>query len=194
VLNTKKNAYIIDNLKNIDDIYFEDKWTQYQYFSEFMPQTKLLKSVSDADSKNRITKERISGRAEGIFFNSTKLDKASLDKYIIQDNMLIQKEYRIYVICNEIMPIATIKSSKTPTTSVKVVGHEILSPDVLDFTAKIIRKNTFDFIGLDLAITKSGFFLIEINKTCLFNGYFAQTHINLMEILLDKLSIKGCSN
>lgn len=190
ILKNKHDAYIIDNLKSIDDIYFEDKWTQYQYFSEFMPHTQLLRTVSDADNKNNITKERISGRAEGIFFNSTELDKRNLNKYIIQDNMLIQKEYRIYVVCNEIMPEATIKSSKTLTSKVKVVGSEVLSSDVLAFTKKIIEKNTFDLIGLDLAITKSGLFLIEINRTCLFNNYFKQTNINLAKVLLDKLYLK----
>ncbi|XLQ20644.1 MAG: hypothetical protein ACKUBY_02605 [Candidatus Moraniibacteriota bacterium] len=190
LLKNKKDAYIIDNLKTIDDIYFEDKWLQYQIFTDFMPKTQLLNSITDADNKNRITKERISGRAEGIFFDSTELDEMNLNKYIIQDKMHIQKEYRIYVVCNEVLPEATVKSSKTLTSKVKVIGSEILSLDILNFTQKIIKKNTFDLIGLDLAITESGFFLIEINRTCLFNSYFTQTNINLAKVLLDNLLSK----
>ncbi len=190
LLKNKKAAYIIDNLKTIDDIYFEDKWLQYQQFSEFMPKTQLLNSITDADNTNYITKERISGRAEGIFFNSSELDNTQLDKYIIQDKMNIQKEYRVYVVCNKIMPKATVKSSKTLTSNVKVIGSEILSPDILKFIEKILEQNTFDFIGLDLAITKSGLFLIEINRTCLFNGYFTQTNINLAKALLDNLHLQ----
>ena len=191
VSKTKRNAYIIDNLKTIDDIYFEDKWIQYQHFSEFMPQTQLLNSMSDADNNDYITKERISGRAEGIFFNSSELDSTQLNKYIIQDKMSIQKEYRVYVVCNKIMPEATVKSSKTLTSNVKIIGSEILSLDILKFIEKVLEQNTFDFIGLDLAITKSGPFLIEINRTCLFNGYFTQTNINLAKVLLDNLHLKN---
>ncbi len=104
--------------------------------------------------------------------------------------MNIQKEYRVYVVCNKIMPKATVKSSKTLTSNVKVIGSEILSPDILKFIEKILEQNTFDFIGLDLAITKSGLFLIEINRTCLFNGYFTQTNINLAKALLDNLHLQ----
>jgi len=190
VLTNKKNAYIIDNLKTISDIYFEDKWHQYQIFSAFMPKTKLLQSIADADNKMSITKERISGRAEGIFFNSHDLDIAHLNKYIVQDKMNIQKEYRIYVICNNILPEATIKSPKTTTAAVKIMGTETLSSEIIAFTKKILKKNTFDFIGLDLAITKSGLHLIEINRSCLFNGYFKHTNINVMELLIDELHKK----
>ncbi len=190
VLANKKEAYIIDNLKTIDDIYFEDKWHQYQIFSAFMPKTQLLQLTTDSDNEMYITKERISGRAEGIFFNSHDLDTTHLKKYIIQDKMNIKKEYRIYVICNNILPEATVKSPKTATTAVKIMGIETLSPEIIMFTQKILKKNTFDFIGLDLAITESGLHLIEINRACLFNGYFKHTNINVMELLMDELHKK----
>lgn len=190
VLKNKKSAYVIDSIKTIEDIYFEDKWLQYQYFSKFMPKTQLLNSLSDSNNDKYITKERISGRAEGIFFNSIGLDKNNCNKYIIQDKMDIQKEYRIYVICNKILPKATVKSSKTSTSQVKVIGSEVISPNIIKFVEKILTKNTFDLIGLDLALTESGPFLIEINRTCLFNSYFTQTNINLAKVLLDNLLLK----
>jgi len=190
ILTNKKNAYIIDNLKTIDDIYFEDKWTQYQMLSQFIPKTELLSFITDADTEDKITKERISGRAEGVFFNSYELDESNPDKYILQDNMDIQKEYRIYVICNKILPEATVKSPKTATTRVKVIGTEIISDEIMVFAKKIIAKNVFDLIGLDLAITKSGPCLIEINRACLFNSYFTHTNTNIAELLIDELRIK----
>jgi hypothetical protein len=43
-------------------------------------------------------------------------------------------------------------------------------------------------MGMDIAeSTKNNFHLIEINRTCLFNGYFMRTGTNLAEILVDEL-------
>ena len=188
IIEHKKSALIVDNIKNIDDLYFEDKWLQYKLFSKFMPSTKLLKNINDADMPGYITKERISGRAEGVYFNSKELDANNVAKYIFQEAINIKKEYRVYVVCDEIMKIATIKSPKTETTKVSVVGSEEISEDINVFMQKIIATSTFDFVGIDIARGVNGkLYLIEINRACLFNGYFKQTGINLAEILIDKI-------
>lgn len=190
VLDCAKNAYIIDGLQDIEDLYFEDKWKQYQIFSEFMPETALLKDITDADKSEHITKERISGRAEGVYFNSENLDKDSLEKYIYQKMIDVEKEYRIYVICDEIIDTATIKSPKTLNSKVKVIGTEKISPAIKKFVEKIIKKNTFDFIGLDIAKAENDLFLIEVNRACLFNAHFKYTGVNLAETLIDKITQK----
>lgn len=186
-----KDAYIIDNLTKLDDLYFEDKWIQYQIFSQFMPETKLLSNIEEADKPLHITKERVSGRAEGVYFNSKELKKDNVKNYIIQEILNIKKEYRIYVVCNEIITTATIKSSKTQNTQVRVIGTEDISPEMIDFVTKVIKKNTFDFIGLDIAESANGFHLIEINRACLFNGHFKQTGVNLAENLIKSLLNKN---
>jgi hypothetical protein len=188
ILKNLKTAYIIDNLQTVDDVYFEDKWTQYQTFSEFMPKTRLLTNIKDANNSNYITKERISGRAEGIFFNAKNLDTTDLKKYILQNKIKITKEYRVYVIFDKIITKATIRSSKTEHSKVKVIGDENISPEMIKFINSILTKNKFDFMGMDIAeSTKNNFHLIEINRTCLFNGYFMRTGTNLAELLVDGL-------
>ncbi len=54
----------LDNTKTIEDVFFEDKWLQYQDFKDFIPETQILKNISDIDNPHYITKKRISSRAK----------------------------------------------------------------------------------------------------------------------------------
>jgi len=187
ILSNRKNSYIVDNLKILDDIYFEDKWKQYQVFGEFMPKTRILTNIQDVDNSNLIVKKRISSRAKGIIFNSKDLISNNLSDYIVQRKIKIDKEYRVYVIFNEIIKKASLKSSKTQDSRVKIIGSEKLSATVIDFVKNITKKNKFDFIGLDIAKSGNNLYLLEINRSCLFNGYFSNNQINLAETFIDKL-------
>lgn len=191
IMSNSKNGHIIDNLSELNDIYLEDKWKQYQLFSKFMPKTRVLTSSEEADDDNFITKKRISSRAKGIVFNSKGLKNDNLSDYIIQNKIKIEKEYRIYVIFNEILEEALLKRPKTQSSRVKVIGREKLPATIIDFVKNIIKKNKFDFIGLDIAKQGDNLYLLEVNRSCLFNGYFSTTGINLAELFIDKLLEKN---
>lgn len=191
ILNNRGDTYLVDNIESLDDVYFEDKWHQYQLFSEFMPKTEILENTKDADRENIIVKKRISSRARGIVFGSGKLAGRNPADYIIQEKINIEKEYRIYVIFNDILENASIKNSKTRSSKVSISGVEKISDAVKEFTQMIIKLNKFDFIGLDIAQAGEKLYLLEINRSCLFNGYFKSTKVNLAEIFVDKLTEKS---
>lgn len=191
IIRNQKDSNIVDNLKKIGDIYLEDKWRQYQLFSEFMPKTKILKNIKDVDNTSFIAKKRISSRARGIVFDSKDLIDNKLSDYIVQNKIKIDKEYRIYVIFNEIVKEGMIKSSKTENSRVRIIGAEKISSKMADFVKNIIKKNKFDFIGLDIVQSGDSLYLLEINRSCLFNGYFRITGINLAEMFVDKLLEKN---
>ncbi len=191
ILNNRKKSYLVDNLKILDDIYFEDKWKQYQLFEEFMPKTKLLTNTKDVDNSRLITKQRISSRAKGIVFNSKDMVSDNLSDYIIQKKIKIDEEYRVYVIFNKIIKEASLKSPKTQHSKVKVIGYKKISTKITNFVNNIIKQNKFDFIGLDIAKSKNNLYLLEVNRSCLFNGYFSNNQINLAETFIDKLLKKN---
>lgn len=182
-----KSAYLIDNLESIKDIYFEDKWVQYKIFSEYMPKTYLLSDSNSNNISNYIIKKRISSRGKGIFFNNKDVAQSNIDDYIIQERIIIEKEYRVYVIFNEIINIVSIKSSKTENNKIKIIGNEKINTGLNNFVKKIITNNKFDFIGLDIAFSKGYYYLIELNRSPQFNAFYKQTNNNLAEYFISKL-------
>jgi|SaaInlV_200m_DNA_2_1039689.scaffolds.fasta_scaffold05408_2 glutathione synthase/RimK-type ligase-like ATP-grasp enzyme len=191
ILDNKGDAYIIDSLESVEDIYFEDKWNQYLVLKEFMPSTKVLESLEAVDSADSITKKRISSRSEGIVFHSKDLKSDDLSEYIVQEKLKINKEYRVYVLFDEILTTASLKSSKTETSRVRTLGTEELSQDVIEFVKKITEKKNFDFVGLDVVESGGKLYLLEMNRSCLFNGYFRNNNINLAEVFVNKLLEKS---
>lgn len=187
ILEHKKESYIVDNLTSIDDIYLEDKWNQYQVFSEHMPTTTLLKNKEEIDRPGYITKKRISSRAKGIIFNSNQLGSDDISMYIIQKMISIDVEYRVNVIFNEVVEDVTIKNSKTDSSKVSIIGSEKISARIKDFVQEVIQKNTFDFIGLDIAVSGEDVYLIELNRSCLFGGHFRATGDNLAVVFIESL-------
>jgi len=191
VMKNKEESYIVDNLKDLDDVYFEDKWKQYQLFPEFMPSTKIL-SRSDEINDSCIVKKRISSRAKGIIFDSRDLAGENLSDYIFQEKFIVDKEYRVYVIGGDIVQAASVKSSKTPNTKVKVLAVEKLALDVENFVKAIVQKiPQLDFVGLDIIRSDNNLYLLEVNRSCLFNAYFKITGVNLAEYFIDKLSTRN---
>ncbi len=189
ILNNKKNSYLIDNIQSVEDIYFEDKWKQYQLFKEFMPDTKILSDIKDVNNASFFTKKRISSRAKGIIFDSKELVDKDPSDYVIQNKIKIDREYRVYVIFNQIIKKASLKNSKTKYSKVEIYGTEDLEHNISSFVEKIIQKNTLDFIGLDIAKSKNNLYLLEVNRSCLFNGLFRESKLNLAEYFVDQLLI-----
>lgn len=186
ILVQNNKSYIIDSIKSFADILFEDKWVQYQLFSKFMPSTELLTNREKVDDPQYITKKRISSRAKGIVFNQSGL-QGDLSSYVIQKKLEIKKEYRIYVIFGEIIKTAALKTPKTESSKTKVYDVQEISPALEEFVQQVTKQNKFDFIGLDIAETNKGYFLLEVNRSCLFNKYFSETNINLATVFIDKL-------
>jgi len=75
------------------------------------------------------------------------------------------------------------------STPVKVLGIENISEKVKAFTQKIMRtleSRALDFVGLDIAETDKGPYLIEVNRSPQFGAYAAKTHSNPVELLFQK--------
>jgi len=178
---------LVDSISSNKDIYFEDKLLQYTQFGEFMPKTKLLSNMDNKIEKDYIIKKRISSRSSGIFFNKKDLLGKCFDDYIVQEKILIEKEYRVYCIFDEILEDVSIKQSKTEFVKTDVVGAEKINLKLKKFVKRIIAKNKFDLIGLDIAFSQGKYFLIEINRSPQFKAFFTQTGINLAESFIKKL-------
>lgn len=187
ILKNRKDAYFVDKIESTDDVFFEDKYIQYTLFSAFMPSTKILQSVGELNNQDFIVKKRISSRGKGIIFDPKDLFNQDLSEYIIQKRIQIDKEYRVYVLFHKIITLAAVKSSKTETKKIKVIDSEEISLHLRQFVENIIKDNTFDFIGLDIGISNGKPYLIEINRSCLFNEYFSMTGVNLAEDFIEEL-------
>ena len=180
------DAYIVDSITSFEDVLFEDKWKQYETYREFMPKTKLLESKEETDDPNVITKKRISSRAKGIAFSSNELS-GELDSYIVQHKVSITKEYRVFVVCDEIQPLVSVRTSKTPTTKVKAEGTVTIPPPLREYVENVMQHCAYDLAGLDISETNDRFALIEVNRSPQFNGYFREAGVNIAEILLQQL-------
>lgn len=176
----------LDNTFGISDVFFEDKWLQYQDFQDFIPETKILEKISDIDNPDYITKKRISSRAKGILFSSDKFQKDDkLEDYIWQKKYNILKEYRIYIVNWEIIKQASIKSSKTANSSVKIIDNITISEKLENFIKNFKNKIPYGLVGLDIAECENNEFkLIEINRSPQFVAYHRETSINIAEKFL----------
>jgi hypothetical protein len=179
ILKSVNKSYFVDNIKNVKAVFFEDKWLQYCEFKEFMPKTILIKDFSKKNN-NFIFKKRISSRAKDIFFDYSKIKNKK--GFIAQKKLLIEKEYRVFSLFNNILPIAGVKSSKTESQKVKIIGYKKIPKELLLFVEKIDEKMNFDFVGYDIAKTKNNkYYLIEINRSPQFSAYQKKTKVNLAE-------------
>jgi len=180
-------SYSIDHISNFSDMRdFEDKWRQYQRYRDFMPVTWLAPDVEFQEGA-MIAKPRISQRAKNICLTEADYEAHHPDEnWIIQEKMEIREELRAYVVRGEILPDATIKSSKTSDgDKVKVIGTRPLQAPERDFVAQLMAKMPeIDLVGLDLAILPDGGMrLIEANRSPQFKRYIEFTGINLIERL-----------
>ncbi len=187
IIDNKNTSYLIDNIDTIKDIYFEDKLLQYKFFSNLMPKTMIFSEYNNEFNLNYIIKKRISSRGKGIIFNKEDVPKNNSSNYIIQEQLIIDKEYRVYVVFNEIVKIVSIKSSKTQISKVRVVNIEEINIGLKKFVQKVIVNNKFDLIGLDIAFSQGKYYLIEINRSPQFIAFYNQTKTNLAEVFVQRL-------
>ncbi len=181
-----KDAYIVDGIEKLDDFMIEDKWLQYQVYKDFMPNTQLLSDGLGVE-RDYIVKERISSRGKGIYFDVGNVPQEDAADYIIQNKLVLEKEYRVFAVRNKILPLAGVKRSKTDNTTVKVLGVTPVPEDLIAYAQPIVDANKGDLIGLDIAKTDSGYVLIEINRSPLFNSYYRYSGVNPLERLLNSL-------
>lgn len=184
ILNSRQKVRLIDNISNIQDIFFEDKWEQYRLFKDLMPKTELLQKENTGEL---IFKKRISSRSKGIFFKQDDI-KNNFNDYITQEKIKIDKEYRVFVIFGEAVKIVGIKNPKTEISASKVIGSEKIGKELEDITKTVMNRVNFHFIGIDVAKTiDEKYFLLEINRSCQFNKFYELTGLNLAEVFVSKL-------
>ena len=180
VLKNRQDAYIVDSISSYDDILFEDKWIQYELYKEFMPPTLLLEDITTFENATHIAKKRISSRSKGIAFTKDDI-QGEPNEHIVQQMQRILTEYRVYALFNVICEEASVKTPKTPTSKAKVESVTSIPEHIKIFTQRVLTKNKFDFIGLDIAETESGITLFEVNRSPLFNGFFREKRLNMAE-------------
>lgn len=186
IIKNKREAYLVDNLKSVKGVLFEDKWRQYQSLSDFMPETKVLQSDDQIDFDRYLIKKRISTRGEQVLFELP--NDIVHEDYIVQKIINVEKEFRVYSIFNKIIDQVVIRSPKTSQTKIKVLHVEKITQDLHDYVAQIDKKIDYDFTGYDIALDKNGkYYLIEVNRSCLFGGVFRETKVNLAENFIGEL-------
>lgn len=187
VFDNARGATMIDGLRSYDDILFEDKWRQYESLSEFMPETRILTDPEDLSRGGFLAKKRISSRAAGIAFSPEDLSGENPSEYILQDMLSIREEYRVYALFREIYEPAITRTSKRPDSKVKISGSAPMSDALRVFATDIAKRIPFDFIGLDIAWDGDRYSLLEVNRPCLFEGYYRETGVNLAEVFIGRL-------
>lgn len=178
-----QNAYSIDHITSFDDIlHAEDKYLQSQIYAKWSPQT-WLPSQHEFTPGQMLAKPRISQRAKDVLFS---LDGRKInDSWIFQELLDIKEELRIYAVFGEILPIASIKSSKS-TGAVKIIGARSLTDKEAAFVREIMTKCPLEIVGFDVAVLKNGTLkLIEANRSPQFKRYAERTGINIANLITD---------
>lgn len=189
VLENTKDAYIIDSIDSVEDIFSEDKWEQYKTFMDFMPETELFHDGVKFSPTKQLLKERISSLGKGIVFSSSDIAEGA--EYVIQEKVDIDTEYRVTHFFDKIISEAVIKSSKTEGTAIKAIDIVSVDNELEKYAKKVISKVKFDFIGMDIVRDKSGkLWLLEINRSCFVGGFYLHTKRNLMEEFMLELLVQ----
>jgi hypothetical protein len=188
LLNRYKSAYFIDGITSFDDLVLEDKWQQYKKFSDIMPPTKVLTSLKEP-AWDEFIKKRISARSKGVIFGVDDYPpQAKPQEYIVQPKLRIEKEYRAYMVGGEIVSPLAIKASKTAKQPVRLISlQEKIPSDILKIGQAVYDATNYDLCGLDIAQTKDGFFLLEVNRSPQFKKYMQLTGTNLAALLKSHL-------
>lgn len=185
VLKNRKKSAFIDNISSFQDILFEDKFNQYQTFQDLMPETYILSEYNQEEEGIWIIKKRISSRARDVHFTRKRVAQAEYENYIVQRIIPVNKEYRIIGVGDVLLDQVLVKTPKTPTSKVKVVGHEHLSHDLKEFALECMNRLNYDLFGLDIVQSTNGtYHLLEVNRSPQFSSYYAQVGINPAESLL----------
>ena len=183
------NIRFIDEMNTVDEIVaYEDKWLQYQRFSNFMPDTELLNANMDASTfKRPVYKNRLSSRGTGVTWDSNKIT-GSKDDWIVQESLDIDIELRMYVIGGEVHPVGLVCKSMSEGVRVSAVESRNLLDDEVELGYEVGKQaSRLDFLGLDIARTTNGKLqLIEANRSPGFVALTNMTGINLAHLLYDQ--------
>lgn len=188
ILNNKKNAYIIDSISKPDHVLLDDKWSQYQRYSEFMPPTFRPTTLDQIDFNKHFVKKSFSGRSLGVAFSKNDID--NINEYIVQDKLDIEKEYRIYTIQDEIVEPILVRQSKTHNQKTRVVNAISLTPQLKEYVQQIMSnyEQPYDLMGLDIVETADNkLYLLELNPNALITAHYRLTNVNLAAVLIKKL-------
>ncbi|OGL23620.1 hypothetical protein A2791_02150 [Candidatus Saccharibacteria bacterium RIFCSPHIGHO2_01_FULL_46_30] len=181
-----ENVKFIDHMDTIDAIIeFEDKWHQYQKFSEFMPPTKLLSdNNSPANFTRPVYKKRLSSRGNGVTWNITGVSGDPTD-WIIQETLNIAEEIRVYTIDGKVHSVGAIRRSMSNEQKTLALNHRELVENEIQFASKVAAKTpSLDILGLDIARTENGeLFLMEVNRSPGFGAFEKLTGVNLADFL-----------
>jgi glutathione synthase/RimK-type ligase-like ATP-grasp enzyme len=184
--NQQTEAKYVDSAKNLQDLLFEDKFSQYGLLSEFMPKTEQLLEASQFEDDRHIIKKSISARSRDIAF---QLETKHLNgQFIVQPIIEILDEYRVYIVNGKVLGLGTKKSSKTANNQVKVLKLVDLPEAVIELAAKVADKlSVMNLLGLDIATrSQDKPVLIEANRSPQFKRFNELAGFNLaIELLKD---------
>lgn len=178
------NVTFIDSMSDVDTIVrFEDKWSQHQSFSDFMPRTEVYSNNTNTDVssfRRPIFKKRLSSRGQGITWDIARVDPSTND-WLIQESLDVDEELRVYIVKGHIFPIATVRQNMTENATTQAISSRELTKDEFIFSTKIAAEHLdLDMIGLDIAITPDNkLYLMEANRSPGFAKFHALTGINL---------------
>jgi glutathione synthase/RimK-type ligase-like ATP-grasp enzyme len=181
-------AYKVDGIKKFAELFSEDKWQQYQLFSTIMPSTQILDSIRPPAAEEFI-KKRLSARSKGVIFGLADYpEESNPHDYIIQQQLDIEEEYRVYMIADKVIAPLAVKSSKKPGQRARLTGikDQILQP-ILGICQEVYAKTKYDLCGLDIAKSKGDYYLIEVNRSPQFNKYLELSGHNLATLLAQNL-------
>jgi glutathione synthase/RimK-type ligase-like ATP-grasp enzyme len=187
-----KSAYFVDSVLSFNGLLFEDKWLQYRQLSKYMPKSELLQSIDLSKSEKYFIKKRISSRSKGIIFKQSDFpNNTNPHDYILQQKLSIDIEYRVFIIGGRIIKPMAIKTSKTFGQKVKITGIEnTVTKEIIQICDAVYVRTEYDFMGLDIAKVGNDYYLLEVNRSPQFKGYFRETSINLAYILNEYLLTK----
>lgn len=181
-----ENIKFIDQMSSVDAIVeFEDKWRQYERYSELMPHTHLL---SDDASLSKFTKpiykKRVSSRGNGVTWNRAEIS-GDLTEWIAQETLDIAEETRIYIVGGKVYPVGAIRRSMSDEQKTLAIDCRDLKDDEIEFASRVSRATpSLDMLGLDVARTKNGeLFLMEVNRSPGFGAFEKISGVNLADLL-----------
>lgn len=189
-----RSIRFVDTIASVDQLLdIEDKWLQFQKYSDLMPDTQLFHGERQNSQFVRpVYKKRLSSRGAGVTWDSSIVFSNHHD-WVVQESIDIKEELRVYLVAGSVYPIATVRSSKTSQQRTKALTTRYLSESETVFCREVAdRSSSLDFVGIDIARDRSdNLYLIEVNRSPGFSAFFDMTHVNLAQLLYRTLNLSA---
>lgn len=190
ILNTVSTDFFVDWVSIGKHLLFEDKWSQYLEFNEFMPVTKLW-ILNHKKWENLIYKERISSCSKWIFFDTSAIQIAH-ESCITQNMHEVHEEYRVIVLWWIVLDTCIGKIPKTKKSKLTLTWSIKIQEDIRLFCERvrdelIKLRYDFDLIWLDIIRTEEWIFLLEINRSPQITAFYRESGINIPKLLIEYL-------